>query len=251
MKLKDKIALVTGAGSGIGKATALVLAKNGAHIAVNDIDLPSAEMTADEIKQLGRKVVVVQADVADAEAVNSMVDRIIDEMGGVHILVNNAGIPIHGGLIENQTTENWDRVIGVILRGTYLCSRRVGKWMADHQYGRIVNIASVAGIRGASDMAGYGAGKAGVINLTKTLAAEWGRYNINVNCITPGLIDTPLTQRTIAKSPEIDTIIGRIPKGRLGSAEEVARAVLFLVSEDAEYITGVTLPVDGGQLIRL
>jgi len=251
MKLKDKIALVTGAGSGIGKATALLLAENGADIAVNDIDPASAEVTAGEIKQLGRKVTVVQADVSDAEAVDSMVDKIINEMGGVHILVNNAGIPIHGELIENQTVENWDRVVGIILRGTYLCSRQVGKWMVDHQYGKIVNIASVAGLRGAPNMASYGAGKAGVINITKTLAAEWGRYNINVNCITPGLIDTPLTQRTFAKSPAINSIIERIPKGRMGSAEEIARAVLFLVSEDAEYITGVTLPVDGGLLTRV
>ncbi|MFC1839389.1 SDR family NAD(P)-dependent oxidoreductase [Thermodesulfobacteriota bacterium] len=251
MKLTDKIALVTGAGSGIGKATARILAENGADIAVNDIDLASAEATADEIRQLGRKVISVQADVADAEAVDSMVDEILNEMGGIHILVNNAGIPVHGGFVENQTAENWDRVIGIILRGTYLCSRRAGKWMIDNQYGRIVNIASIAGIRCAPDSAGYGAGKAGVINLTKTLAVEWGRYNINVNCIAPGLIDTPLTQRTFARSPAINSIIERIPKGRMGTAEEIARAVLFLVSEDAEYITGVTLRVDGGQLARI
>ncbi len=248
MKLKNKIALVTGAGSGIGKATALILAENGADIAVNDIDPDTAEGTAHEIRQLGRKAVSIQADVADSNAVDYMADKILDEMGGIHILVNNAGMPVHGGFIENQTEENWDRVIGIILRGTYLCSRRVGKWMISNQYGRIVNIASIAGIRCAPDSASYGAGKAGVINLTKTLAVEWGRYNINVNCIAPGLIDTPLTQRTFAKSPAFNSMIDKIPKGRMGSAAEIARAVLFLVSEDSEYITGVTLRVDGGQL---
>jgi len=251
MKLTNKTALVTGAGSGIGKAAALILAENGADIAVNDIDPGSAEATADEIRQLGVKAITVQADVADSNAVDSMVDKILDEMGGIHILINNAGIPVHGGFIENQTVENWDSVIGVILRGTYLCSRRVGKWMVENQYGRIVNIASIAGIRCAPDTAGYGAGKAGVINLTKTLAVEWGRHNINANCIAPGLIDTPLTRRTFARSPAIDSIIDRIPKGRMGTAEEIARAILFLVSEDAEYITGVTLRVDGGHLARI
>lgn len=251
MKLTGKVALVTGAGSGIGKATALILAENGADIAVNDIDPDSAEATADEIRQMGVKAISIKADVADSNAVDSMVDKILDEMGGIHILVNNAGIPIHGGFIEYQTQDSWDRVIEVILRGTYLCSRRVGKWMVEKQYGRIVNIASIAGIRCAPDTAGYGAGKAGVINLTKTLAVEWGQHNINVNCIAPGLIDTPLTQRTFAKSPDIDNIIERIPKGRMGTAGEIARAVLFLVSDDAEYITGVTLRVDGGQLARI
>lgn len=251
MKLKDKIALVTGAGSGIGKATALILAENGADIAVNDVNLATAEATTDEIRQLGRNAVTVKADVADPEAVDSMFDKIIGEMGGIHILVNNAGIPVHGSLIEEQTVENWDRVTGIILRGTYLCSRRAGMWMTQNQYGRIVNIASIGGIRSTPDSASYGAGKAGVINLTETLAVEWGSYNVNVNCIAPGLIDTPLTQRTFAKSPAFNSMIDKIPKGRMGSAEEVARAVLFLVSEDSEYITGVTLRVDGGQLSKI
>lgn len=251
MELEGKVALVTGAGSGIGKATALYFAQQGADIAVNDIDLPSAERTAGEVKQMGRKAIAVQADVADARAVESMVDRVVEELGGVHILVNNAGIPIHGGLIEAQTAEAWDKVVAVILRGTYLCCRAAGKWMVGHGYGRIVNISSVAGIRGAADMAGYGAAKAGVINLTRTLAAEWGQYNIRVNCLTPGLINTPLTQRTIGQWPNLDAILDRIPLGRMGEAVEVAKAALFLVSDGASYISGVTLPVDGGQLTRV
>lgn len=125
MKLEGKVALVTGAGSGIGEAIALLFAREGADIAVNDIDLPSAEKTADAVKKIGRRAIAIKADVAEPDEVDAMVGRVINELGGVHILVNNAGIPIHGPLIEEQTVERWDRVVNVILRGTYLCSRRI------------------------------------------------------------------------------------------------------------------------------
>ncbi|MEK7353622.1 MAG: SDR family NAD(P)-dependent oxidoreductase [Chloroflexota bacterium] len=246
MKLEGKVALITGAGSGIGQAIALLFAREGADIAVNDIDLPSAEKTAGAVKQIGRKAIAVKADVADTDEVNSMVDRVVRELGGVHILVNNAGIPVHGSLLEAQTPENWDRVVAVILRGTYLCSRRVGQWMVSQKNGRIVNISSVAGTRASPSLTSYGAAKAGVINLTRSLAVDWGKYNINVNCIAPGIINTPLTQRTIASWSTPEQINERIPLGYMAEAEEVAKAALFLVSDDARYLTGVTLPVDGG-----
>lgn len=248
MKLKGKVALVTGAGSGIGQAIAVLFAKEGADIAVNDIDAISAQATAARIERLQRKAVVVPADVADAGQVGAMVSKTIEELGGAHILVNNAGIPAHGPMIEEQTVERWDRVIAVILRGTYLCSRRVGTWMASHGGGKVVNISSVAGILGSPNLASYGAAKAGVINLTRSLAADWGKYRINVNAIAPGIIDTPLTRRTIAAWSTPDEINQRIPLGRMGEVDDVARAALFLVSDDASYITGVTLPVDGGRL---
>jgi NAD(P)-dependent dehydrogenase (short-subunit alcohol dehydrogenase family) len=248
MRLEGKVALVTGAGSGIGQAIALLFAKEGADIAVNDIDLSSAEETAGAVKQIGRKAIAVRADVAKADEVDAMVDRVINELGGVHILVNNAGIPVHGPLLGEQTPENWDRVVGVILRGTYLCSRRVGQWMVSRKTGKIVNISSVAGIAGSPTLTSYGAAKAGVINLTRALAVDWGKYNINVNCIAPGVIDTPLTQRTFARWLTPEQITEPIPLGRMGEADEVAKAALFLVSDDAGYITGVTLPVDGGKL---
>jgi len=247
VKLEGKVALVTGAGSGIGQAIALLFAREGADIAVNDIDLPSAEKTAEAVKKIGRRAIAIKADVAEPDEVDAMVDRVIDELGGVHILVNNAGIPIHGPLLEEQTVERWDRVVNVILRGTYLCSRRVGQWMADQKTGKIVNISSVAGMKSSSSQASYGAAKAGVINLTRSLAADWGKYNINVNCIAPGVINTPLTQRTLLRMSTEEQIVQRIPLGRLGKAEDVARAALFLVSDDAAYISGVTLPIDGGQ----
>jgi NAD(P)-dependent dehydrogenase (short-subunit alcohol dehydrogenase family) len=248
MKLEGKVALVTGAGSGIGQAIAVLFAREGANVAVNDIDPRSAEVTAARVTRLGRKAIPVQADVADAGEVGALVSRTIDELGGAHILVNNAGIPHHGPMIEEQTAEHWDRVVSVILRGTYLCSRRVGQWMVSHGGGRIVNIASVSGLIGSPNLASYGAAKAGVINLTRSLAADWGKYKINVNAIAPGVIDTPLTRRTIAAWATPEQITQRIPLGRMGTAEEVAQAALFLVSAESSYITGVTLPVDGGRL---
>lgn len=250
MKLEGKVALVTGAGSGMGRAIALLFAREGVDIAVNDIDLPSAEKTAEAVKGTGRRAIAVKADVADAGEVDAMVARVIKELDRIDILVNNAGIPVHGPMLEAQTPENWDRVVGVILRGTYLCSRRVGQWMANQKSGKIVNISSIAGTRGAPTMSSYSAAKAGVINLTQSLALDWAKYNINVNCIAPGIINTPLTQRTLAAWSTPEQLNARIPLGYVGEADDVAKAALFLVSDDARYITGVTLPVDGGMSAR-
>jgi NAD(P)-dependent dehydrogenase (short-subunit alcohol dehydrogenase family) len=248
MKLQGKVALVTGAGSGIGQAIALLFAKEGADIGVNDIDLLSAEHTVAAVKQIGRRAIAIKADVFEPDAVDAMVDRVINELGGVHILVNNAGVPLRGPMLEEQTVERWDRAVAVILRGTYLCSRRAGQWMSVHKTGKILNISSLAGIIGSPDHGGYGPAKAAVINLTRNLAVEWGKYNINVNCIAPGLINTPLTQRTIAREPALANISKGIPLGRMGETDDIAKAALFLVSDDANYITGATLSVDGGWL---
>jgi len=250
MKLKGKIALVTGAGSGIGEAIAFLFAREGADIAVNDINPETAEKTVDEVKNIGRKAIALEADVADTDQVNAMVDRVVDEFGGVHILVNNAGIPIHGPFLEKQTPENWDRVVAVILRGTYLCSRRVGQWMVENRTGKIVNISSIAGARATPHIPSYGAAKAAVIQMTRTLAVDWGKFGINVNCISPGIINTPLTQRTFALWQTPEEIRQRIPLEVMGEAEDIANAALFLVSDEARYITGVNLPVDGGILAK-
>jgi 3-oxoacyl-[acyl-carrier protein] reductase len=249
MKLEGKVALVTGAGSGIGEAIALLFAREGADIAANDIDLPSADKTATAAKKMGRRAIAVQADVAEAGEVDAMVDRVIKELGGVHILVNNAGIG-GGGPVLEESLETWDRVVNVSLRGAYLCSRGAGRWMASHNTGNIVNIASIAGMKGSVNMSGYAVAKAGVINLTRALAMEWARYNIHVNCIAPGIINTPLTRRTIAHQYTPERLRERVPLGRMGESEEVARVALFLASDDASYITGVTIPVDGGILFK-
>jgi NAD(P)-dependent dehydrogenase (short-subunit alcohol dehydrogenase family) len=248
MKLKGKVALVTGAGSGIGRATALLFAQEGADVAVNDIDLASAEKTSQAIRQMGGKSIVVRADIAEEKEVVSMVARTIRELNGVHILVNNAGIG-GGGPVLESSVETWDRVMAVDLRGTYLCSREAGRWMAAHNTGKIVNISSIAAIRAQINMSSYAAAKTGIISFTRTLAQEWAKYSINVNCIVPGGIDTPMSRGHSADLTP-DRIKQWIPLGRMGQPEDIARAALFLVSDDASFITGVYLPVDGGELTR-
>jgi NAD(P)-dependent dehydrogenase (short-subunit alcohol dehydrogenase family) len=249
VKLEGKVALITGAGSGIGQAIAMRFATEGADIAVNDIDLPSAENTAGAVRKLGRRAIAIQADVAIENQVNAMVDRTIEELGGVNILVNNAGLSSGGPAIE-ESLEDWDRMVAIVLRGTYLCSRRAARWMVKHNGGKIVNISSTAGLRGGPNMSAYSASKAGVMSLTRTLAVEWAINNIRVNCIAPGLINTPMTQRTLVKRFTPEQLTGRVPLGRMAEPDEVARPALFLASDDSSYITGVTLPVDGGKQLR-
>ena len=248
MKLEGKVALITGAGSGIGQATALLFAGEGADVAVNDINLASAEKTTAAIWQMGRKAITVKADVADEKEVVAMVDRVIKELGGVHILVNNAGIG-GGGPVLESSVENWDRVNAVILRGAYLCSREAGRWMTKQNAGKIVNISSIAALRFRANMSAYASAKAGIINFTRALALEWAPYHINVNCIIPGGINTPMTRNYLAKLTA-QQIKEFIPLGRIGEPDDIAKAALFLVSDDASFITGAALPVDGGELTR-
>jgi 3-oxoacyl-[acyl-carrier protein] reductase len=249
MKLEGKVALITGAGSGIGRAIALCFGGEGADIAVNDINLEAAQQTAEQVRQLGRRAAVVQADVADETQVNAMVDRAIKELGGVHILINNAGLASGGPAME-ESLADWDRMVAIVLRGTYLCSRRAARWMSQNGGGKIVNISSTAGLKGGPGMSAYSAAKAGVMALTRNLALEWAGYKIYVNCIAPGLIDTPMTQRTVAKRFSAAQISERIPVGRMAQPDEIAKPALFLVSDDASFIMGVTLVVDGGAQLR-
>ena len=241
-KLGGKIALITGAGRGIGRAIALLFAKEGADIAINDIELASAEETANLVKQIGRRSIPIRADVAESDAVESMVDRVVQELGGLHILVNNAGIPPQVVPTTEQSLEYWDKVIKVILRGTYLCSRYAGRWMIEHRTGKIINIASIAGKEGFPMRTEYGPAKAGVINMTKALAIEWAKYNINVNCIAPGFVMPLMTKGKL----RIEVLEEKIPLGRLAKPDDIAKAALFLVSDDASYVTGAVLYVDGG-----
>lgn len=249
MKLKNKVALITGGGGGFGRAMAELFAREGADIAVSDINLSEAEQSAAIVKQIGRKVIALQTNVADELEVDTMVDKVVDELGGIHILINNAGIPSIIVPTIEQTIDDWDRVIAVNLRGTYLCSRKAGKWMIANNTGKIVNISAASAISCRPMIASYGASKAGVSNLTRVLAVEWGKYNINVNCLAPGLILTNLSKKAMENYGEsAEYMLKRTPIGRLGTPEDIANAALFLVSEDARHITGVTLPVDGGWL---
>jgi 3-oxoacyl-[acyl-carrier protein] reductase len=249
MKLEGKVALITGAGSGLGEAIALRFAQEGADIAVNDIDLTSAEKTAVAIKKMGRRALAIKADVTAVAEVNAMVDHVINQLGGVHILVNNAGIG-GGGPVLEESLETWDRVLSVHLRGAYLCSRAAGQWMASQKTGTIVNMSSIAGMKGSVNMNAYSSAKGGVISLTRALAMEWAKYNIRVNCIAPGIINTPMTQHTAAVWCTPERIKEMVPLGRIGESEEVANLALFLASSDSSYITAITIPIDGGMLYK-
>ncbi len=243
MKLKGKVALVTGAAQGIGKAVALLLARNGADIVVSDVNLEKAEETAREIEGLGQRALATKTNVADANDVERMVQAVLEQFGRIDILVNNAGIT-RDKLLLRMSDEDWDAVLGVNLRGTFLCTRAVIRPMAKQKSGKIVSIASVVGAMGNAGQANYGASKAGVIGFTKTIAREYAGRGINVNAIAPGYIETPMTEALPDKAKE--ELKRLIPMDRLGKPEDVAEAVLFLVSEASNYITGQVLHVNGG-----
>ena len=243
MKLKGRVALITGAAQGIGKSVALLLAQNGADIVVSDINLEKAEETAKEIESIGSKAIAIKVDVANLKDVERMVESILEKFGKIDILVNNAGIT-RDKLILRMTEEDWDAVLNVNLKGTFNCTKAVVRHMAKQRSGKIVSIASVVGEMGNAGQVNYSASKAGVIGLTKTIAREFAQRRINVNAIAPGYIETPMTEVLPEKVKE--ELKRLIPMERLGKPEDVAEAVLFLVSEDSNYITGQVLNVNGG-----
>ena len=247
MKLEGKVALITGAGSGMGEGISLVFADEGADIAVNDIDLAAAEKTASAVRRKGRRAIAIKTDVSEATEVETMVARTIEELGGIHILVNCAGFS-SGGTVLEESLENWDRNVNVMLRGPYLCSKYAGRWMVAHNTGRVINISSIAAMGGGPNMGAYIVAKAGVNALTRVLATEWAKLGINVNCIAPGLIDTPMTQHSIGPRFTPDLLAAHVPLGRMGTAEDIARVALFLASDESSFITGSIIPVDGGTL---
>jgi len=247
MKLRGRIALVTGAGRGIGKATAMFLAREGANMVVNDMDLQLARETADEIRAIGCEALAIKADVSDKNEVVRMIDMVIKNFGKIDILVNNAGIFSSVPLID-ITEDEWNKMMEVNLKGVFLCSQVVMKFMIRQRSGKIVNIASLAGkVGGIYAGAHYAASKAGVICLTKSLAKQLAQYNINVNAVAPALIETDMMKDWPMQVKE--SLLKQVPLGRFGTPNEVAEAVLFLVSEGANYITGATIDVNGGLLM--
>jgi 3-oxoacyl-[acyl-carrier protein] reductase len=243
MELKGKIALVTGAAQGIGKAVTLLLARHGADVIVADVNLEKAEETAREVQSLGQQSMAVKLDVTRLQDVEATIEAALQRFGKIDILINNAGIA-RDKLILRMTEEDWDAVLAVNLKGTFNCTKVVIKHMSKQRSGKIVNIASVVGEMGNPGQANYAASKAGVIGFTKTIAREFAQRGINVNAIAPGYIQTPMTDALPEKAKE--DLKRMIPMERLGQPEDVAQAVLFLVSEASGYVTGNVLKVNGG-----
>lgn len=245
--LEGRVALVTGASRGIGRAVAIALAQAGADVAVNCAGrVEAAEEVAGEIRALGRRAMVVKANVAVAAEVNEMVKGVLAELGRLDILVNNAGIT-RDNLILRMSEEDWDAVSSVNLKGSFNCAKAVTRSMLKARYGRIVNISSVVGISGNAGQANYAATKAGLIGFSKSLAKELGSRNITVNVVAPGFIETDMTASMTDELKK--SVAGQISLGRMGKSEDVAAAVVFLVSDQAAYITGQVLSVDGGLVI--
>jgi len=247
MNLSERVAIVTGGGRGIGRAIALRLAEAGAKVVVNDIgDGEPLEGVVREIKAMGRQALPILADVSSASEVDRLVEETMAAYGRIDILVNNAGIA-RDHLLLRMTEEEWDRVLAVDLKGVFLCTRAVLKHMVKQRWGRIISLASIVGIVGNPGQANYASAKAGIIGFSRTIAKEVASRGITVNAIAPGFIDTEMTQRL--KEEWRQELKKRIPLGCLGSPRDVAEAVAFLAGEEAGYITGQVLGVDGGMAI--
>ena len=247
MQIEGKIAFVTGASRGIGRAIALTLAEAGADVVVNYAgNAAAAEEVAAEIRKMGRRALILQGDVSQTEAAASMLDAVVAEFGRCDILVNNAGIT-RDGLLMRMKEEDWDAVLDTNLKGVFNCTKAALKYMMKQRSGKIVNIASVVGIMGNAGQANYAAAKAGCIGFTKSVAKEVASRGITVNAVAPGLIATDMT--SVLPEKVIEEMASGIPLKRAGQPVDVAKAVLFLVSDDAAYITGQTLNVDGGMVM--
>ncbi|MCZ2257059.1 3-oxoacyl-[acyl-carrier-protein] reductase [Sporosarcina sp. G11-34] len=246
-RFEGKAAIVTGASRGIGREIALQLAKEGAKVAVN---YSGSKDKADEVVQLikdaGGEAFAIQADVSNSDSVKNLVEKTIETYGSIDILVNNAGIT-KDNLLVRMKEDEWDDVININLKGVFLCTKGVTRQMMRQRAGKIVNVASIVGVSGNAGQANYVAAKAGVIGFTKTTAQELAARNINVNAVAPGFITTDMTDALDEDMKK--QMLANIPLGKLGSPENVAKTVMFLLSDDAAYITGQTIHVDGGMVM--
>jgi 3-oxoacyl-[acyl-carrier protein] reductase len=246
LDLKGKVAIVTGGAQGIGKAIATQLAQEGANVVIADVAEEVAKPTAQEISQKGNEAISIGVDVSSISSVEEMVKKTLDKFGRIDILVNNAGIT-RDALVMRMKEEDWDLVLDINLKGVFNCIKIVSPVMMKQKSGKIVNIASIVGIIGNAGQANYSASKGGLIALTKTCARELASRRINVNAVAPGFIQTSMTERLPAQVKE--KLSSQIPFGEIGKPEDVASAVLFLVSEKASYITGEVIKVDGGMVM--
>ena len=247
MRLEGRVALVTGAGSGIGEATARRFAREGATVVVNDVDIEVARPVATELQRSGARALSVAADVTRRAEVEAMVNHVVAEFGRLDVLVNNAGIN-RDAMSHKMTEEQWDQVLAVNLKGTFLCAQAALTRMREHGWGRVINTSSIGSL-GNIGQANYAASKAGVIGLTRTLALEYAKFGITVNCVAPG----PVMTRMLAGVPEAirEKIVAKVPAGRIARPEEIAGIHAFLASEDAAFITGQVLFVDGGMSVGI
>ena len=245
MRLEGKVALVTGAGNGIGEATARRFAREGAIVVANDVDVEQARSVVTELQKEGARTLAVAGDVTKRADVEAMMHHVVGEFGRLDVLINNAGIN-RDAMSHKMTEEQWDQVISVNLKGTFLCAQAALTRMRERGWGRVVNTSSIGSL-GNIGQANYAASKAGVIGLTRTLALEYAKYGITVNCVAPG----PVMTRMLAGVPEAirEKIVARVPIGRIARPDEIAGVHAFLASDDAAYITGQVVFVDGGMSV--
>jgi len=246
LQLEDQVAIITGAGGGIGAEIAYTLADAGANIVVNDVVEEAAQKVADEVESRGVKALVNTSNITDEAQVKAMVDEVMEQFGRIDILVNNAGIT-RDGLLVRMDEEQWDIVLDVNLKGAFLCTKAVARPMMKAHAGRIINMASVSGVGGNAGQANYSASKGGLISLTKTTAQELAGRNVTCNALAPGFIETAMTHELADETR--DAWLERIPLARPGTAEDVAQAVLFLAGPGAAYITGQVINIDGGLIM--
>ncbi len=246
MTLTGRNAMVTGGASGIGRGICLRLARDGADVAILDIDRSGAEQVAREVVTLGRRALAVETDVASAASVAAAIQRVHGTLGRVNILINDAGICTFVPLLQ-MSEEQWDRMMAVHLKGAFLCSKAVVPDMLDAAWGRIVNLSSVAGLNGGgAGLVHYAAAKGGIAGFTKALAQELGPSGVTVNAIAPGLVDTPLVRQAGMSDEVLQQVLRRTPVGRIGHADDIAAACAYLVSEEAGFLTGQVISPNGG-----
>ena len=245
--LKNKIAIVTGASQGIGKIIAFELAKSGAHVVCISRNKKAIESTVDEITQNNGKASSFPCDVSDSDAFMKIILEIIEKNDKIDILVNNAGIT-RDSLLMRMSNEDWDDVINTNLKGAFSCTKAVMRYMMKNKFGRIINITSIVGLTGNAGQANYAASKAGLIGMTKSIAKEVASRGITANCIAPGWIETSMTD--ILNEEVKNKLLSQIPVGKIGSPDDIANTVIFLASDEAGYITGQTITVDGGRIIN-
>ena len=252
--LSKKVALVTGAGAGIGRGCALELARSGADVMVNDIDPEAGPRTVNEIKALGRKSVFIRADVSNESQVQAMAKAVSEQFGTLHALVNNAGFNLFKGIVDTNPDE-WDKIMSVDLRGLYLTTRALVPLLKQAGGASVVNIASVHAQMTVPNITAYCAAKGGVVAMGRSLAQELGPMKIRVNSVSPGFVDTPLMDRWLASEPDAAATMKRVnsfhPLGRIGTPQDIGRLVVFLSSDSAGFITGANINIDGGLTSRL